>query len=66
VALSNDLTQIDRLVADCARDCRIVERTRILLGFSGLVLIASVFSGLITPVIPLVLLGLVCASLRLS
>jgi len=66
VALTGDLTQVDRLVLDCAADCRIVERTRVLLGLSGLILIGSVFSGFVTPLVPLVLLGIVWASLRLS
>lgn len=66
LALTPELGEIADLVADCRSHCRLVERTRILVGFSGLVIVASVFAGLLTPAVPLVMVLLVVASLRLS
>ncbi len=66
LALTPELGCISELVAECRSHCRLVERTRILVGFSGLVIVASVFAGLLTPAVPLVMVLLVVASLRLS
>jgi hypothetical protein len=66
VALGPDVGGLSELMLECRSQCKLVERTRILIGFSGLVLVASVFAGFITPAVPLGLLLLVAASLRLS
>jgi cation transport ATPase len=66
LALAPEVGGLSELIAECRSQSKLVERTRILIGFSGLVLVASVFAGLITPVVPLGLLLLVAVSLRLS
>lgn len=66
LALVPEVGGLSDLIAECRSQCKLVERTRILIGFSGLVLVASVFAGFITPAVPLGLLLLVAASLRLS
>jgi cation transport ATPase len=66
VALTPEVSHIQRLIAECRSSCRLVDRTRVLVGFCGLALIASVFAGLLTPVVPLGLMLFLMASLRLS
>ena len=66
IALTPEVSHIQRLLAECRDSCRLVDRTRVLFGFCGLALIASVFAGLLTPAVPLGLLLFLMASLRLS
>lgn len=66
IALTPEVSHIQRLLAECRDSCRLVDRTRVLVGFCGLALIASVFAGLLTPAVPLGLLLFLMASLRLS
>lgn len=66
IALTPDVSDIPRLIAESRAACRVVDRTRVLIGFCGLVLIASVFAGLLTAGVPLGLLLFLMASLRLS
>ena len=66
IALTPEVSHIQRLIAECKNSSRLVDRTRVLVGFCGLALIASVFAGLLTPAVPLGLLLFLMASLRLS
>lgn len=66
IALTPEVSQIPQLIHESKASCRIVDRTRILVGFCGLALVASVFAGLLTPAVPLGLLLFLMASLRLS
>jgi len=66
IALTPEVSHIQRLIAECKNSSRLVDRTRVLVGFCGLALIASVFAGLLTPAVPLGLLLFLVASLRLS
>lgn len=66
IALTPEVSHIQPLLAECRSSCRLVDRTRVLVGFCGLALIASVFAGLLTPAVPLGLMLFLMASLRLS
>ena len=66
VAMTPDVSEIPRLLEECRTSCRVVDRTRVLVGFCGLVLVASVFAGLLTAAVPLGLVLFLMASLRLS
>jgi hypothetical protein len=66
IALTPEVAHLQRLLAECKSSCRIVDRTRVLVGFCGLALVASVFAGLLSPGVPLGLLLFLIASLRLS
>jgi fatty acid desaturase len=51
---------------DCRTDVRTVDRVRLLVGFGGLMVLASVFAGAVTPLIPFMLVSFVGLVVHLS
>ena len=65
LALTPELRELPALVAECKRQEKIIERTRVLIGVSGLVVVGCVFGGVLTPLVPLAMLVVLSVSLRL-
>jgi hypothetical protein len=66
VAFTPELAPLEELLQDCRIDVRTVDRVRLLVGFGGLMVLAAVFAGAITPLIPLLLVCFVGAVVHSS
>ncbi len=66
VAFTPEIAPLENLLMDCRIDVRTVDRIRLLVGFGGLMVLASVFAGAVTPLIPLLLVSFVGTVVHLS
>lgn len=66
LAFTPDLSALKDLLRECKQQGKLVERTRIIIGFAGFVVVAGVFAGVLTPLFPLGLLLILAASIRLA
>ncbi len=66
VAFTPAIAPLAQLLLDCRIDVRTVDRVRLLVGFGGLMVLASVFGGAVTPLVPLLLVSFVGAVVHLS
>jgi cation transport ATPase len=66
VAFNPEIGPLEDLLMDCRTDVRTVDRVRLLVGFGGLMVLASVFAGAVTPLIPLLLVSFVGMVVHLS
>lgn len=66
VALTPELAPLEALLAECRTDIRTVDRFRLLVGFCGLMVLAAVFAGATTALIPLVGVAFVGTVVHLS
>jgi len=66
VAFTPGISPLEELLNDCRTDVRTVDRVRLIVGFGGLMILASVFAGAVTPLIPLLLVCFVGIVVQLS
>jgi len=66
VAFSRELAPLEALLEECRRHTQAVDRFRLLVGFGGLMVLVATFSGVTTPLIPLLLVASVGGLVYLS
>jgi hypothetical protein len=66
VAFTPEIAPLESLLNDCRVHSRTVDRLRLLSGFGGLMVLVAAFTGLIAPVVPLVLVAFVGAMVWVS
>jgi hypothetical protein len=55
VAFTPEIAPLEQLLTECRDHTRTVDRLRLISGFGGLMVLVAAFSGLTTPVVPLLL-----------
>ncbi len=66
VAFSREVEPLEALLDECRRHIQAVDRFRLLVGFGGLMVLVATFSGVTTPLIPLLLVASVGGLVYLS
>lgn len=65
VAFTPDILPLRELLSDCRAQVRSVDRLRLMVGFGGLITVASAFGGVFTPIIPFAWLTLTAIAVKL-
>ncbi|MFN5064082.1 MAG: hypothetical protein ACK5GN_14705 [Pseudomonadota bacterium] len=66
VAFTPELAPLEQLLSESRVDVRTVDRFRLMVGFGGLMVLATTFAGVVTPLVPLAVLASVGAVVNLS